>query len=242
MNEFRTYKRRRRSKAAVSCVQSGFSIALDSHPPRIPTIFSFILVMLVSPNPKNFQICHFSKLHLEMGREPPNKLGPRKRVRKRKRRAVSSSSSSSSSSSDSDTGAVPQKPKVLSPVREPVLEASVSESSSDSDSDTSREAPAPPDAIVIDQPIKDVPSKRISPSPSPPPRVIPSFIPPINGTEKDIQLKDRFRKFWMESIADGFRDDLEEIHKVRFHDLCVPISLLLLILRSQTWTLRVFHS
>ncbi|KAF8238134.1 hypothetical protein L208DRAFT_1355439 [Tricholoma matsutake] len=26
-------------------------------------------------------------------------------------------------------------------------------------------------------------------------------------------MKDKFRKFWMASIADGFRDDLEEIRK-----------------------------
>jgi ribosome assembly protein 3 len=28
------------------------------------------------------------------------------------------------------------------------------------------------------------------------------------------QLKDKFRQFWMSAIADGFKDDLEEIRKV----------------------------
>jgi len=27
------------------------------------------------------------------------------------------------------------------------------------------------------------------------------------------QLKDKFRQFWMSAIADGFKDDLEEIRK-----------------------------
>lgn len=28
-------------------------------------------------------------------------------------------------------------------------------------------------------------------------------------------MKDRFRKFWLATVADGFKDDLEEIRKVR---------------------------
>jgi hypothetical protein len=61
-------------------------------------------------------------------------------------------------------------------------------------------------------------------SPSPPPSVttIPSFIPSTGSAESDAQkeqmLKDRFRKFWMTSIADGFKDDLEEIRKVSRED------------------------
>ena len=31
---------------------------------------------------------------------------------------------------------------------------------------------------------------------------------------KEQELKDRFRQFWMASVAEGFRDDLEEIRKV----------------------------
>ncbi|KAF8815803.1 hypothetical protein BYT27DRAFT_7033408, partial [Phlegmacium glaucopus] len=30
---------------------------------------------------------------------------------------------------------------------------------------------------------------------------------------KEKELKDRFRQFWMTSVADGFKDDLEEIRK-----------------------------
>lgn len=30
-------------------------------------------------------------------------------------------------------------------------------------------------------------------------------------------LRDRFRKFWMTSVADAFKDDLEEIRKVRMN-------------------------
>lgn len=33
-------------------------------------------------------------------------------------------------------------------------------------------------------------------------------------------MKDKFRKFWMTSVADGFKDDLEQIRKV-----CVFLSL-----------------
>jgi len=64
-------------------------------------------------------------------------------------------------------------------------------------------------------------SKRVprrSPSLSPPPASIPSFLPSkTSATETDEQneqlLKDRFRKFWMASVADGFKDDLEQIRK-----------------------------
>jgi hypothetical protein len=58
---------------------------------------------------------------------------------------------------------------------------------------------------------------RRSPSPSPPPVEIPSFLPApgdTNAEEKERELKERFRKFWMSSVADGFRDDLEELQKV----------------------------
>ena len=54
-------------------------------------------------------------------------------------------------------------------------------------------------------------------SPSPQPNVdIPPFIPP-NAPESERALKENFRKFWMASIAEGFKDDLEEIRKV-----CAP--------------------
>ena len=31
---------------------------------------------------------------------------------------------------------------------------------------------------------------------------------------KEQEVKAKFRQFWMSSVADGFRDDLEEIRKV----------------------------
>jgi ribosome assembly protein 3 len=34
------------------------------------------------------------------------------------------------------------------------------------------------------------------------------------GKGKEKALKEKFRKFWMASVADGFKDDLEEIRKV----------------------------
>jgi hypothetical protein len=55
-----------------------------------------------------------------------------------------------------------------------------------------------------------------SPSPIPPP--VPSFLPTQPDGSVDTggeqQLKDRFRKFWMQSVADAFQDDLAQIHKV----------------------------
>ena len=58
-------------------------------------------------------------------------------------------------------------------------------------------------------------------SPSPTLAPAPSFLPtkPDGSidTENEQQLKDRFRKFWMQSVADAFQDDLVQIHKVRGH-------------------------
>lgn len=152
----------------------------------------------------------------------------RKRNRKRKRRVVSDSSSSeddsSSSSSDASTS-TPQK-TVTIPVRQPKPATSenadvdededeVSSSSSDESQDDS--APGEEDVDI------SVPSSRPGhpepppqrDSPSPQPNVdIPPFIPQ-NAPESEQALKEKFRKFWMASIAEGFKDDLEEIRKVR---------------------------
>jgi len=35
----------------------------------------------------------------------------------------------------------------------------------------------------------------------------------VSGHQDEQVLKDRFRKFWMASVADGFKDDLEQIRK-----------------------------
>ena len=63
------------------------------------------------------------------------------------------------------------------------------------------------------------PTRRRIPSrsPSPPTVEIPPLLPsnPVTDAEKEKEkaLKEKFRKFWMASIADGFKDDLDEIRK-----------------------------
>ncbi|RDB20233.1 hypothetical protein Hypma_012625 [Hypsizygus marmoreus] len=148
-------------------------------------------------------------------------VAPRKRNRKRKRRAASSSESSSSSSESEPETEVQEKTARPVPAQ-PVIqsEESSSESSSDSSSESGSEletttAPVAPPANHV----KSLPSKsrtRASPSPSPPPSTLPTFINPGQDEDKDAQekvMKERFRKFWMASVADGFKDDLEQIRK-----------------------------
>ena len=46
---------------------------------------------------------------------------------------------------------------------------------------------------------------------------MPGFLTKSDGShdvEKEKELKERFRKFWMTSVADAFKSDLEEIQKV----------------------------
>ncbi|KAF9446801.1 hypothetical protein P691DRAFT_159661 [Macrolepiota fuliginosa MF-IS2] len=157
---------------------------------------------------------------------PPAKAAKpaaRKRTRKRKRRAASSSSSSSSSDSSSSEDESPSKIiRTVTKVTKPVEESSESESDSESSDSSSSESEAsiPPStsratAVKPAAPQKSAKLRR-SPSPSPPPAEIPSFLPSRddpNAEEKEKQLKEKFRKFWMSSVADGFRDDLEEIRK-----------------------------
>ncbi|KZT53359.1 hypothetical protein CALCODRAFT_440176 [Calocera cornea HHB12733] len=58
------------------------------------------------------------------------------------------------------------------------------------------------------------PQKRLtSRSPSPPSPALPPFVPQDDREQKEEQLKARFRKYWMASLADGFADDLDEIRK-----------------------------
>lgn len=102
-------------------------------------------------------------------------------------------------------------------------ESSESESDSSSSSDeasTNQEG----DVEMIDASVspagKSDKRERVvySRSPSPVPASIPSFLPtkPDGSvdTENERQLKDRFRKFWMQSVADAFQEDLVQIHKV----------------------------
>ena len=77
------------------------------------------------------------------------------------------------------------------------------------------------DASVLNK--KSDKQKKVvySRSPSPTPAPVPSFLPtkPDGSidTESEQHLKDKFRKFWMQSVADAFQDDLVQIHKVGRH-------------------------
>ncbi|KAH9064570.1 hypothetical protein EDB87DRAFT_1672947 [Lactarius vividus] len=151
---------------------------------------------------------------------------PRKRNRKRKRRLASSSSSSSSSDSASSVEtpvkkAPLKKQATPSSAEEPSSSSSSSPSSpssSDSEDDALHESNALP-AVSRVPFVKTQGSERIkaqSPSPSPPPGDLPPFLPPegsSNRAEEEQALRNRFRQFWMASVADAFSDDLERIRK-----------------------------
>jgi ribosome assembly protein 3 len=155
---------------------------------------------------------------------------PRKRQRKRKRRAAfSSSSSSSSSSSDSDsesekeakpkppTKSIPP-PKAIPETADSSSESSSSSSSSSSESSSDVESENEDAAVPAAEPTHTEPNgpkppRHFSPSPSPPPAQLPPFLNPGDEVHEKA-MKEKFRKFWMASIADGFKDDLEEIRKV----------------------------
>ncbi|TFK53384.1 hypothetical protein OE88DRAFT_1244701 [Heliocybe sulcata] len=154
---------------------------------------------------------------------PPAKpVQQRKRNRKRKRRAASSSESSSESSSDESTS--PRVAPKVQPViaqGEPELDES-DESSSSSDSDSASDSEA--DLPRVKENVRDdkntsqeARSRRRSPSASPPAATIPPFPPTsgVSGQESvdEQALKEKFRKFWMSSIADGFKDDLDVTRK-----------------------------
>ncbi|KAF9040765.1 hypothetical protein BJ165DRAFT_1416338 [Panaeolus papilionaceus] len=164
---------------------------------------------------------------------PPAKPATqRRRNRKRKRRAASSSSSSSSSdSSDSSDDGRTTKPTIVT--KPPPAASSESESDSDSDSSSSSssssssddEAPskmrgritAPAASKSVDPETMKPVRRRLSPSPSPPPTNLPTFLPSEESVSHEASkvneqdLKDRFKQFWMSSVADGFQADLETI-------------------------------
>jgi ribosome assembly protein 3 len=142
----------------------------------------------------------------------------RKRNRKRKRRAASTSSSSDSSSSSSSEDEAPKATTKIVPIvpslSQPQLE---SDSSSDSDSsldDTTAEIPRGRQANNVTPKTP----RQFSPSPSPPSAALPCFLPSENAEDdvgsKEKELQNRFRQFWMSSVADGFKEDLESIRKV----------------------------
>lgn len=177
----------------------------------------------------------------------------RKRNRKRKRRVASSSESPSSSSSEDSSSdsegenlatvklkaQVPTKPVVS---KDPSSSSESSESESDSSSEEEPDHQGD-DVEMFDASVPTEESgkqKRAvysrSPSPVPPP--VHSFLPtkPDGSidTESEQQLKERFRKFWMQSVADAFQDDLVQIHKVdRCNEIRNADSLLFPLFRSQ---------
>ncbi|EJD42464.1 hypothetical protein AURDEDRAFT_145757 [Auricularia subglabra TFB-10046 SS5] len=129
----------------------------------------------------------------------------RKRVRKRKRRQASSSEdSSSSSSSDSEPGSVQRKTAPAAAAVAARAKEATPSSSSSSSSDSSSESESETEAA----PVKPAASRK-QPSRSPSP--VSAEIPPFQADNE--QLKDRFRQFWMGSVADAFKDDLEQIRK-----------------------------
>jgi len=158
----------------------------------------------------------------------------RKRNRKRKRR-VASSESSSSSSEDTSSSAEDENPSTVKLKTQvsakPVVseDPSSSSESSESEQDSSSEAGSDHEGDDVEMLDASVPNKKYgkqdkvvySRSPSPTPAPVPSFLPtkPDGSvdTEGEQQLKDRFRKFWMQSVADAFQDDLVQIHKVGGH-------------------------
>lgn len=169
--------------------------------------------------------------------KPPTQ---RKRNRKRKRRAASSSSSSSASDSSEDEA--PPKVVPVLPVVPVTLQSQPQpeSDSSSSDSDSSESSSSSSDSTSKVQRGRQLPqnvtpntSRKFSPSPPPPSAALPSFLPPENAGDnddavsKEKELKDRFRQFWMTAVADGFRDDLEEIRKVYISSFLLSQSLLL---------------
>ena len=161
---------------------------------------------------------------------PPQAAVKRKRQRKRKRR--NDISSDSDSDSDSDASSSIQQQIVKAPQQSTDVQgpdSDDSDSSSDSSGSSSSEqlfdktSPAKqPDDVKMADAERDGPSaaRRDSRSPSPPPlrRVLPTFLPEDAGSQAEKatqqQLKEKFRKFWMERMAAGFKGDLEQIQKV----------------------------
>lgn len=108
--------------------------------------------------------------------------------------------------------------------------SSSSSDSEDSDSDSSSSFSASSAPKTLQPKASEVPKpkatsstqRRSSPSPSPPPAEIGTFLPSKNvavAAENIVQeqaVKDKFRQLWMASVADGFKEDLEDIRKVFF--------------------------
>ncbi|KAG9316976.1 hypothetical protein JVU11DRAFT_1156 [Chiua virens] len=150
----------------------------------------------------------------------------RKRHRKRKRRVASDSSSSEDDSSSSSSDASKPKATVTIPVRQAKPAAPESVDSDESEDDVSSSSDDPQNDSEPDQEeVADVaapqrphkpgrgepPPQRDSPSPEPNVDIPPLVTPDVPRSEQ--VLKEKFRGFWMAAIAEGFKDDLEEIRK-----------------------------
>ncbi|KAF8554666.1 hypothetical protein OG21DRAFT_1597219 [Imleria badia] len=145
----------------------------------------------------------------------PEKPKPtRKRNRKRKRRVVSDSSSSEEDSSSSSSSTSTPKKTVTIPVWQPKTSENADTDESSSSSEESRDDSDPGEEDLHISAPSSRPGHPAPPrdSPSPQPNDIPPFVPQ-NAPESEQALKEKFRKFWMASIAEGFKDDLEEIRK-----------------------------
>jgi len=156
-------------------------------------------------------------------RYAPRPAAQRKRTRKRKRRNVSDSDSSDSDSSDATSAVDDQPSKAVSTVpAAPEPEGSSDSSSADSsDSDSDLESRG---ASEVNSRTKQDLSSTRNPAAREPSA---SFTPPVpapsifatnakgsgNNDEEQRLLKERFRGFWMTSMVDAFRDDLDEIRK-----------------------------
>ncbi|KIK16745.1 hypothetical protein PISMIDRAFT_77127, partial [Pisolithus microcarpus 441] len=83
---------------------------------------------------------------------------------------------------------------------------------------------------------------RGSPSP-PPPSVVasPPFINP-GSPEDELNLKEKFRKFWMASLAEGFKDDLEIPNPTVGQEPNLGQSRLALLIESLAAGAEVFSS
>ena len=161
---------------------------------------------------------------------------PRRRNRKRKRRLESSSSSSDSSDSSSDDiskktpvkKAPPKKqatPSSAESSSSPSLSSSSPSSSDSENEDNASHVGGPAIALISsaksprdDSGYHPPLAQPRSPSPTPPPADAPPFLPPegsSNRAQDEQALRNRFRQFWMASVADAFGDDLEQIRQVR---------------------------
>lgn len=163
-----------------------------------------------------------------MAPENKNQNQAKKRTRKRKRRVVSSSSSSSSSSSDSEHSendlpritptASTRKIPLSQPQAVPESSSSSDESDSSSSSASSRSASPLHAPHLGQQPEPSHASgKRRERTPTPPPPMpFPSFLPTgEDKAQREDELRAKFRKFWMASVADAFKGDLEQLQQVR---------------------------